>query len=549
MTWDINTSCGNETSKIRHLAWYYVHGIGVDVGCGQDKVHPNTIPVDPAMHGSFPVAGMRMEAKDIRVFGDGALDYVYSSHYLEHCVDYKATLALWWSKVKVGGHLILYLPHKGMYPNIGQFGANPDHKHDFFPQDIMSAMHEVALADKSGFIVVEDEDRGLKNEYSFFQVYMKTNVPEDRHYRPWVQRKPKKSCMIVRYGAYGDMVMMLSLLPPLIAEGYTITVNTGPRGADIIAHDDRIANIIINDIEGPITGGFLEPYIAGMKERYDRVINLTATIEDNILLTPLHPHLYFMPHKTRHTLCNHNYRKWTHDVADVPMGAPPKVILSAHEVAAAAERIAAHTSDKVILVIGRGSAHHKQYKYLAPCITRLVSTYGYTVYIAGDSELQTYVQAVTDACIMYGADKGKIHSAIGWSIRDTIAFAHMVDIVFGPETGVLNAVAYEDVVKFVLLSHSSKKNLVEDWKNTLSVEPQNVPCYPCHRLHYGTSACNLDNEGAAICTKFEPIPLADAVHEGYNTIQEAKKKVVPEVQPVSRVQPTGPTMAEVASGN
>jgi hypothetical protein len=49
-----------------------------------------------------------------------------------------AALRAWWDILKVGGHLCLYLPHRDLYPNIGSDGANPDHKHDFVPEDIIA---------------------------------------------------------------------------------------------------------------------------------------------------------------------------------------------------------------------------------------------------------------------------------------------------------------------------------------------------------------------------------------------------------------------------
>ena len=52
----------------------------------------------------------------------------------------QAVLREWWRVIRPGGHLVLYLPHKAHYPNIGQPGANPAHKHDFLPEDIVKAM-------------------------------------------------------------------------------------------------------------------------------------------------------------------------------------------------------------------------------------------------------------------------------------------------------------------------------------------------------------------------------------------------------------------------
>jgi SAM-dependent methyltransferase len=44
-------------------------------------------------------------------FADDSLDYVFSSHCLEHIADWRETLRHWISKLRPGGVLFLYLPH------------------------------------------------------------------------------------------------------------------------------------------------------------------------------------------------------------------------------------------------------------------------------------------------------------------------------------------------------------------------------------------------------------------------------------------------------
>lgn len=529
MVWTPETSCGHETSKIRYLAWQYVRGTGIDVGCGQDKLHPMSIGIDTGMLGSHPVANLKHDGTKLPMFADNSLDYVYSSHFLEHCEDYKAVLKEWWSKVKVGGDLILYLPHKGLYPNIGQPGANPEHKHDFFPPDIVQAMNVVAAEAGNGFDVREDEDRSLYDEYSFFQVYRKTNKPEERLYNPWSKRKPAKSCMIIRYGAFGDMLQMLSLVEPLRKEGYTISLNTGKRGYPLVQADTRFAEIFLSDVEGPITIGFLEPFWKEFEKRYDRVINLTSSVEDLLIPSHMMPILHRLPYDMRQKMCNHNYRDAMHSIAGIPKGDPPRLTLSNEDIADAIEEMAQHVDEKskkkptVVLYVVRGSAHHKQYKYAAPMLSGLLKE-GWIIYCIADPEAKDFTSRMIEAICMYGHDKNKIRNACGWGIGKTIAFAKLCDIVIGPETGVLNAVAYDNIMKVLMLSHSSVENLCKDWVNTCAIapDPKEVPCYPCHRMHYDTSHCNIDTDGAAICTKSNPVQLAATVVAEYGKMEAIK---------------------------
>ena len=95
-----------------------------------------------------------------------------------------------------------------------------------------------------------------------------------------------------------------------------------------------------------------------------------------------------------------------------------------------------------------------------------------------------------------------------WGIRQTLTFAQVADLVIGPETGVLNAVANEPMPKMVFLSHSTEENLTRDWVNTISLQSKGTKCKgrgddeapACHKMLYGWKDCTKDEEtGTAQC--------------------------------------------------
>ena len=116
--------------------------------------------------------------------------------------------------------MALYLPHKLYYPNVGQPGANPDHKHDFMPADIINAMQKIG-----GWNLIEREERNGGNEYSFLLVFRKR---DDAQQRSEIEdrKKPKRSVCVVRYGGFGDMLQAANILPGLKRQGYHVTVMT-----------------------------------------------------------------------------------------------------------------------------------------------------------------------------------------------------------------------------------------------------------------------------------------------------------------------------------
>lgn len=95
---------GEAVAWISKKALEYCAGRGVDVGAGSWPL-PGAIPVQEE-------AGRN--AYNLGEFADGSLDFVFSSHCLEHLERWPEALALWSRKLKPGGVLFLYLPHESM---------------------------------------------------------------------------------------------------------------------------------------------------------------------------------------------------------------------------------------------------------------------------------------------------------------------------------------------------------------------------------------------------------------------------------------------------
>jgi len=79
-------------------------GIGLDIGAGS-SAFPGSIAVqnDP-----------RQNAYQLDNFADESLDYIFSSHCLEHLERWQEALGLWMKKIRSDGILFLYLPHQSM---------------------------------------------------------------------------------------------------------------------------------------------------------------------------------------------------------------------------------------------------------------------------------------------------------------------------------------------------------------------------------------------------------------------------------------------------
>lgn len=496
MVWNINDPQCNESRKIVWEVAPYLRGRGLDIGAGDFKIIPHAISVDDMDHAKFGFTikpDIVADASDLSMFAGHSMDYVYSSHTLEHIENAKSALHGWWRLVKPGGYLILYLPHKNFYPNIGQPGANPDHKHDFLPQDVIDMVPHSA----DGWDLVEMQERNEGREYSFLLVFKKlrsSGVRKYSHTKP----KPEKTACVVRYGAYGDVLQASSVFRGLKKQGYHVTVFASPPGSDVIKYDPNIDNLVLFD-KDQVPNGDLSSFWEWQAKKFDKFVNLSESVEGTLLALPGRVQHGWSP-VLRHKMLDKNYMEHQHDIAGIPYEPCVRFYATDDEVKVAKKR-AAKMGGPIVLWVLNGSSVHKTWQGLDSMIAAIMLNYPTTtVILAGGPEGVLLEQG-------WENEPRVVRTSGKWSIRETMAMAQVSNLVIGPETGVLNAVSNEPVDKIVFLSHSSVNNLTRDWVNTKSVwsrstrcrlRPEGVPA--CHMMHYGWGVCIKDeNTGTALC--------------------------------------------------
>lgn len=490
MTWRLHDPQCYEADKCRYDIIPYTRGRGLDIGCGPRKTFQHFIGVDSGRDSRLfqipTCADVIAEADKLEFFADKSLDFVFSSHTLEHIPDHVAALKEWWRVLKVGGYLVLYLPHADFYPRKGTFGANPDHVHDFLPQDITDAMVDLA-----GWDLVVNEERDDGNEYSFLSIYQKR---ADRDMvESWKLPKPVKTCGVVRFGAWGDLIQCSSIFSGLKDQGYEVVLHTTPAGWEVVKHDPLIDRVVLQDHD-QVHNLELGPYIDHLRKKYTKVIDLSESVEANFLAMAERI-VFKWPHAARHALMNHNYGEMLHKIAGINYETPEsRFVATPDEIRWAKEQKHLFKSEHIVLLVLAGSAVHKVYPHIDAVIERLFAEHD-------DVKIVTVGnQHCKDVLEVPWRDNPRMILRSGvWSIRETMAFAQQADVVIGPETGVLNAVAMCDMPKIVMLSHSSVENLTRDWVNTISLHSVTTPCYPCHKLIKAWDQCVQHESGGSHC--------------------------------------------------
>ena len=439
----------------------YTRGMGFEIGSGPKKTFPHFISVDrlpnTRLYGSHVQPDMVVQSvTKLSGLTTGQWDFVFAPFHPDG--NHEIDLQEWWRLLKTDGHLCLY-------------------------------WKDPITVDIKGWDLVHDE----LVEEARFQVYKKLagaehRLPETSGRKP----KPTKTCAVVRLGAFGDLIQASSVFPGLKADGYHITLFTAPRGYEVVKNDPNVDAFVIQDPDQvPIheLGNFWK----WLKTRYQRFINLSETVEGNLLSTPDRS-MHAWPHELRHALLDVNYLEVTHAVAGIPFPPKQKFYPTEIERAWARKERQKMGGSKVILWTLSGSSIHKTWPYLDQIIARILTT-------DKDARIVTVGE---EACKLleqgWEIEERVVKKSGEWTIRQTLAFIDQADLLVGPETGVMNAAGLHKVPKVVTLSHSSIENLTKHWKNCTSLTPKNTPCYPCHQLHYGSEFCpRHPKEGTSMC--------------------------------------------------
>lgn len=524
--WKIDGKEGNETAKVHHRIAPFVYGHGLDLGCGAwplkvEKTRENSCLGVDAGYAVWGTAGAELicDVTRMPMLANESFDYVYSSHTLEDMIYPEAVLAEWWRLIKVGGKLILYLPltrnvaktlgvenWEGYYPNKGEQGANPAHSHDYSPAEITAMVGRVGHAE-----MLVDEIRGEFDEYSFLQVYTKlasASLPV-----AGVEVNKQKRALVVRYGAIGDVIQSTPVFRRLKEDGYHVTFNCSPLAKEILQgnpHVDEFA-VQIKDYV-PNYGRNLEVYWKEISQGYDKFINLTGAAEGDLLqpdrdvykwmdeIRTKNPGLdeksvfYNTVVECRRRAGDTNYYDKHLEKAGYTVENPRGELFFTEPEDIMARTFRELNKDRfIILWAVAGSSYHKLYPYFSSVVQELTIRNPDVLIISTGDAGGKILERKASAKYMPRAGE--------WTLRTSMLMTKYVDLVIGPETGILNAAGCFDTPKITFLSHSGHNNFCKYFKNDYCLAPVDTFCHPCHMLHYthqhGPAKCGAcDNQTA-----------------------------------------------------
>lgn len=324
-----------------------------------------------------------------------------------------------------------------------------------------------------------------------------------------------KKCLIIRYGAYGDSLIITPLLRRLKKDGWHIILQTSERGMEILQDDPYVDELLLHKLNSVPSNQLSEYWDKLVKNiNPDKVINLSESIEVDLALHPASVR-YIWPKNQRAKFANVNYYEHTFVKSGIPITEDddfrPHITLSKKECDFAKRTMA---NGKMNIVWGlSGSGKNRAWPWVDVVVNNLWASYdNIMVHFVGDEQCQI---------LEYGLNNKKKCNLLSGkiSMRQSIALCKYADLVICPDTGLLHGAGCFDVPKIGLLGNTTKMAITKHFVNDFSIEADKnlSECAPCSYLVYDNSVqCPIEpTSHASWCMYYglNPIVVEEAIHE------------------------------------
>jgi FkbM family methyltransferase len=321
-----------------------------------------------------------------------------------------------------------------------------------------------------------------------------------------------------RMGGVGDNLIAASVCRPLKDLGYMVEVISQEPMAELYINNPHIDKLsVYGKDDWPQDQNAWQQWFAMRSKEYDRFVNLSHSGE---ALHAAFPGMtqFWWPEKFRRKLFGGSYLESTHDLLGVPHTFSRLFWPTEEEVDWAAGILSKVAVKPIVGWVICGTRLDKVYPYQQQTIARLIKEAGVSVVMTGrgpgtpDFEIAAEIMKMVTA--QNGTVDGLYHIGQGppthapTKLRNVLSLLQQCDLVVGPDTGPMWAVAMEPIPKIMLHSHASVENITKHWVNTVSLhaDPKQVSCWPCHRLHNDKSTCRMNehDNGAACISNIAP---------------------------------------------
>lgn len=335
---------------------------------------------------------------------------------------------------------------------------------------------------------------------------------------------------IARPGGFGDNLIASSVLPGLKKKYDFVEVITSPTMDVMFENNPYIDKLTIIQQGFPEYGdgkAWQEWYYNRGKE-YAFFANLSHSCEVEGVAFPAMT-AYWWSDDYRRKKFGRSYLEIVHDICDVPYDDIAPNFFPTDEEKAKALETKANVGEKVVGWVITGSRIDKVHPHADIMVSKVIKELGLPVIMFGapGKDLE-FANLIHKEVKKNNGSADGLHLALSplpdkpsWPPRRVCAQVQTCDIVVGPDTGPMWAVAMHSMPKVMMASHAGPTNITKHWVNTttLHADPKRVPCFPCHRLHDTPLLCkpNADKNGSACISD---ITVDDVLQAVTNSLKE-----------------------------
>jgi len=310
-------------------------------------------------------------------------------------------------------------------------------------------------------------------------------------------KKKKKRALVIRYGALGDGIIATACFPYLKRDGYDITLRGSGRVLDVCQNNPHISSFVKHE-RGSVEQGKLHEHFETIGEGYDKVVNLTSTMENK--------HLFCYPQPEYYKSLG--WRRWRnapfnwYENQVIKAGYEPEgrvlgqMFFSKKEVKKVKYFLKRldYKKNFIFMWALSGSSIHKVYRWYEKVAREFLKRHPNSILISSGG--------YEGKILTFQHERAYDLSRTEQPFRFSACLSKYVNLVLGPETGLLNAAGCFKTPKICFLTHSGKHNLTRHWHNDYSMQ-SHCHCSPCYYLHKYKSIwqnwCEVDDLGWPKC--------------------------------------------------
>lgn len=332
----------------------------------------------------------------------------------------------------------------------------------------------------------------------------------------------KKKLLLIAYRAYGDFIFSLPAMMALLKE-YDVHLECNLKGWELFHDDPRFSGLSVFCFESfPIEE---REHAMHMRRKMiiddmkpDRVIDINGTLEQYCIAERFQEEFHFERSKRREHFGSRGFYDAVFERCEIPVPPQPQLeglYFSDEQTKWAEKWIEGHGDQFVMLIPFSGSRSHKVYHEMPELTYAILKKYPDAfIYLAGDRFIK-------------GAawKHERIRNTCDAPIKQVMLMAKYVDMVLGPETGLMVTAGMWGTPKMMLCTASSVYQCTQYTKNDFSIQAK-IPCSPCHRAIEGAQDCETmvyDDKGTALypaCVKkFDADEIMKTVDHVYQNLR------------------------------